>query len=64
MPATYTYNDAIDDARAVVMAAFEENGPFDGACSDQAMVDLMVDIGRRLTVLKRPSRRPHANVPK
>lgn len=53
MPATYTYNDALEDAARCVMQALEEK--FDETVPEQ--VDLALAIMGRLERLKRPSRR-------
>ena len=51
MPATYTYNDAIEDAQSVVVKAWEEQ-------PDPAIqMTLMLSIVGRLENLKRSSRR-------
>ncbi len=57
MPATYTYNDAIDDAKVAAMKAwqdeFSENEP-------EKYMKLVLSIVGRLEKLKRPSRRKRA----
>jgi hypothetical protein len=53
MPATYTYNDALEDAKRCVMQAWEEK--FDETVPEH--MDLVLAIMGRLERLKRPSRR-------
>lgn len=51
MPATYTYNDGIDDAKAAVVRAWEaESDP-------EKYMKIMLDIVGRLEKLRRPNRR-------
>ena len=52
MPATYTYNDAIEDAKGVVAHAWEDAGE-----PHEVHMNLMLEIVGRLDKLKRPSRR-------
>ena len=57
MPATYTYNDAIDDARGAVFRAIDVKiKPLDERQAKD-YIDLMLAIGIELDRLKRPSRR-------
>jgi hypothetical protein len=58
MPATYTYNDAIENAKSVVVKAWEE--VFTG--KDDAHMKLILSIVGRLDALKRPSRRKRSRV--
>lgn len=52
MPATYTYNDGIEDAKREIVRAWEQAGePF------QAHMEMVLDLMSRLDRLKRPSRR-------
>lgn len=60
MPATYTYNDAIEDAKQCVMKAWEEK--FDEATASQHM-DLAIAIVGRMDRLKRPLRRKRSPKP-
>jgi hypothetical protein len=53
MPATYTYNGALEDAKRCVMQAWEEK--FDETVPEH--MDLVLAIVGRLDGLKRPSRR-------
>lgn len=52
MPATYTYNDAIEDAKGVVAKAWAESSEH-----PEIHMKLMLDIIGRLGKLKRQSRR-------
>lgn len=57
MPATYTYNDAIDDAkRAIGDEINHKLVPLNDTAA-APYVDLLMDVWRRLERLKRPSRR-------
>lgn len=52
MPATYTYNEGIEDAKREIVHAWEEAGePF------QAHMAMVLGLMSRLDRLKRPSRR-------
>jgi hypothetical protein len=57
MPATYTYNDAIDHAVSVVTKEFESAQP------DQKMMAIFVTMVNRLLDLKRPTRRKRKRTP-
>jgi hypothetical protein len=59
MPATYTYNDALEDAKRCVIKAWEEK--FDETVPEH--MDLVLAIVGRLEDLKRPSRRKRAPKP-
>jgi len=51
MPATYTYNDGIEDAKREIVKAWEEAGePF------QVHMEMVLGLMSRLDRLKRPSR--------
>jgi predicted RNA polymerase sigma factor len=55
MPAAYTYNDAIEDAKSAVVRAWENAGePY------EPHMKLVLEIVGRLENLKRPSRRKRA----
>lgn len=54
MPATYTYNDALDDAKSAVVQAWEAG--FDESAPEKHM-KIVLDIVGRLEKMKRPSRR-------
>jgi hypothetical protein len=57
MPATYTYNDAIDDAKTVIAHAIQETvAPLDDVTAEP-YIKLMLALADRLDALKRPSRR-------
>lgn len=60
MPATYTYNDAIDDAKMALMEAWEEK--FSEAEPEKYM-PIILNIVGRLEQLKRPSRRRRPKLP-
>lgn len=58
MPATYTYNDGIEDAKREIVHAWEAAGePF------QAHMEMVLGLMTRLDRLKRPSRRKRAPKP-
>jgi hypothetical protein len=63
MPATYTYNDGIDDAKAAIVAVVDEViKPLDAAASEHYVL-LLLAMGRRLEQLKRPTRAKRSKPP-
>lgn len=60
MPATYTYNDAIDDAKRAVMRAWEEKF---AATEPEKYMSIVLEIVGRLDRMKRPSRRKRSRAP-
>lgn len=60
MPATYTYNDALEDAKRTVMHAWEDG--FEEGDPEKHM-KIVLDIVGRLEKLKRPSRRKRSRPP-
>ncbi len=59
MPASYTYNDGIEDAKREIVHAWEEAGePF------QSHMALVLNLMSRLDSLKRRSRRKRTPKPK
>lgn len=55
MPATYTYNDAIEDSKKVVVTAWDEQ-PY-----PETHLAVMLSIIGRLDDMKRPSRRKRSH---
>ena len=60
MPATYTYNDGIEDAKGAVVQAWDAG--FDADAPEKQM-KLMMDIVGRLDGLKRRERRKRTPKP-
>lgn len=60
MPATYTYNDALEDAKSAAMRAWEDKFSAD---EPERFMKIILDIVGRIDELKRPSRRKRKAAP-